>query len=75
MVKKKVQAGWSECRQVSGVICLTRIAARVKEKLDKVVVRPADMYGLETLTLTKKRSFSLEMTRMKKIRNEYISLG
>lgn len=56
-MKKRLQAGWSECRQVSGVICLTRTAARVKEKLYKIVVRPAVMYGLETLTQTKKELF------------------
>lgn len=31
-----------------------RIAERVNEKFHKMLVRPAVMYGLETLTLTKK---------------------
>ena len=54
-------------------------------KVYKVAVRPAMLYGLETVTLTKRQEtemevaelkkrlrFSLGATRMDKIRNEYI---
>lgn len=37
-------SGW---RQVSGVIGDRSIAARVKKKVYKILVRPAIMYGLE----------------------------
>lgn len=43
--RRMVQAGW---RRVSGDICDKRIAARVKEEVYKVTVRPAVMYGFET---------------------------
>ena len=66
------------------MICDRRVAARVKGKVYKVSVRPAMLYGLETVALTKRQDaemkvaelkmlrFSLGVTRMDKIRNEYI---
>ena len=83
-VKKRVQAGWNGWRRMSGVICDRRVPATVKGKVYKVTVRPAMLYGLETVALTKKQEaemevaelkmlrFSLGVTRMDKIRNEYI---
>ena len=65
-------------------MCDKRIAPRVKGKIYKVAVRPAMIYGLETLALTKKQTekletaemsilrFSLGMTRLDKIRNTMI---
>ena len=78
-VKKRVQAGWNGWRRMSGVICDRRVSARVKGK-----VRPAMLYGVETVALTKGQEaemevaelkmlrFSLGVTRMDTIRNEYI---
>ena len=81
-VKKRVQAGWNGCRIMSGVICDMRVPARVKGKVYKVAVRPAMLYGLETVALMKRQEaevaelkmlrFSLGVTRMDRIRNEYI---
>ena len=83
-VKKRVQAGWNGWRIMSGVICDRRVSARVKGKVYRVAVRPAMLYGLETVALTKRQEaemevaelkmlrFSLGVTRMDKIRNEYI---
>ena len=83
-VKKRVQAGWNGWRRMSGVICDRRVPARVKGKVYRVAVRPAMLYGLETVALTKRQEaemevselkmlrFSLGVTRMDKIRNEYI---
>ena len=71
-------------RRISGVICERRVPARVKGKVYKVAVRPAMLYGLETVALTKRQEaemevaelkmlrFSLGVTRLDKIRNEYI---
>ena len=69
---------------MSGVICDRRVPARVKGKVYKVAVRPAMLYGLETVALTKRQEaemevaelkmlrFSLGVTRMDMIRNRYI---
>ena len=83
-VKKRVQAGWNGWRKESGVICDNRLQARVKGKVYSSVVRPAMVYGLETVAVKKKQVEEIEVAEMKmlrfaigvmrkdKIRNEYI---
>ncbi|KAK3558413.1 hypothetical protein QTP86_018017, partial [Hemibagrus guttatus] len=83
-VKKRVQAGWNGWRKVSGVLCDQKISARIKGKVYRTVVRPAMLYGLETVSLKKRQEselevaelkmlrFSLGVTRLDRIRNEYI---
>ena len=72
---------------MSGVICDKRVPARVEGKVYKVTVRPAMLYMLETVALTKRQEAEMEMTelkmlrlssgvtRMDNIRNEYVSTG
>ncbi|XP_051781188.1 uncharacterized protein LOC127527216, partial [Erpetoichthys calabaricus] len=83
-VRKRVQAGWNGWRRVSGVICDRWISAGVKGKVYRTVVRLAMLFGLETVALTRKQEtelevaelkmlrFALGVTRMDRIRNEYI---
>ncbi|KAI5099908.1 hypothetical protein C0J45_10460, partial [Silurus meridionalis] len=84
-VKKRVQAGWSGWRRViAGVICDRRVSPRVKGKVYRTVVRPAMLYSLETVALSKRQEvelevaelkmlrFSLEVTRMDRIKNKFI---
>ena len=82
-VKKRVQAGWNGWRRMSGVICDRRVPARVKGKVCRVAVRPAMLNGLETVALMIRQEAEMEVaklkmlrfslvTRMDKIRNEYI---
>ncbi|KAK3572671.1 hypothetical protein QTP86_004033 [Hemibagrus guttatus] len=83
-VKKRVQAGWNGWRKVSGVLCERKISARIKGKVYRTVVRLAMLYGLETVSLRKRQEselevaelkmlrFSLGVTRLDRIRNEYI---
>ncbi|KAK3567214.1 hypothetical protein QTP86_013468 [Hemibagrus guttatus] len=83
-VKKRVQAGWNGWRKVSGVLYDQKISARIKGKVYRTVVRPAMLYGLETVSLRKRQEselevaelkmlrFSLGVTRLDRIRNEYI---
>ncbi|KAK3546076.1 hypothetical protein QTP70_020445 [Hemibagrus guttatus] len=83
-VKKRVQAGWNGWRKVSGVLCDQKISARIKGKVYRTVVRPAMLYGLETVSLRKRQEselevaelkmlrFTLGVTRLDRIRNEYI---
>ena len=67
-VKKTVQAGWNGWRRVSGVICDNRLPARVKGKVYSSVVRPAMVYGLETVAVTKKQVEEMEVAKMKMLR-------
>ncbi|KAK3562891.1 hypothetical protein QTP86_011127 [Hemibagrus guttatus] len=83
-VKKRVQEGWNGWRKLSGVLCDRKISARIKGKVYRTVVRPAMLYGLETVSLRKRQEselevaelkmlrFSLGVTRLDRIRNEYI---
>ena len=83
-VKRRVQAGWNGWRKVSRVIRDRRLPARVKGKVYSSVVKPAVVYGLETVAVTKKQVEELEIAEMKilrfamgvkrkdKIRNEHI---
>ena len=50
-----MQAGWNGWIRVLGVTCNKRLPARVKGKVYSSVVRPAMVYGLETVAVTKKQ--------------------
>ena len=79
-----MQAGWNGWRKVSGVIWDRRLPASVKGKVYSSVVRPAMVYRLETVAVTKKQveemevaeikmlRFAMGVTRKNKISNEYI---
>ncbi|KAK3517427.1 hypothetical protein QTP70_010672 [Hemibagrus guttatus] len=83
-VKKRVQAAWNGWRKVWGVLCERKISARIKGKVYRTVVRAAMLYGLETVSLRKRQEselevaelkmlrFSLGVTRLDRVRNEYI---
>ncbi|KAK3519927.1 hypothetical protein QTP70_007771, partial [Hemibagrus guttatus] len=83
-VKKRVQPGWNGWRKVSGVLCDQKISARIKGKVYRTVLRAAMLCGLETVSLRKRQEselevaelkmlrFSLGVTRLDRIRNEYI---
>ena len=69
---------------MSGVISDRRVHANIKGKVYKTAVRPAMLYGLETVGLTKRQEAELEVaelkmlrsslgvTRLDKVRNEHI---
>ncbi|KAK3554237.1 hypothetical protein QTP70_020097 [Hemibagrus guttatus] len=82
--EKRVQAVWNGWRKVSGVLCDRKISVRIKGKVYKTVVRLAMLFGLEIVSLRKRQEselevaelkmlrFSLGVTRLDRIRNEYI---
>ena len=67
-VKKRVQAGWNGWRRMSGVICDRRVPATVKRNVYRVAVRPAMLYGLETVALTKRQEAEMEVAELKMLR-------
>lgn len=67
-VKRRIQAGWNGWRRVTGVICDRKISPKVKGKIYKTVVRPALLYGLETVATTKKQEAELEVAEMRVLR-------
>ena len=80
----RIQSGWKNWKDVSGVLCDRKISTRVKGKVYKTVVKPAMMYGAEKWPINKAQGQRLNMaemrmlrwmygiTRMDKIRNERI---
>ncbi|KAK3546297.1 hypothetical protein QTP70_025706 [Hemibagrus guttatus] len=70
-VKKRVQAGWNGWRKVSGVLCDQKISARIKGKVYRTVVRPAMLYGLETVSLRKRQESELEVVELKMLRGRH----
>ncbi|KAK3521712.1 hypothetical protein QTP70_015816, partial [Hemibagrus guttatus] len=72
-VKKRVQAGWNGWRKVSGVLCDRKISARIKRKVYRTVVRPAMLYGLETVSLRKRQESELEVAELKMLRLSFYS--
>ena len=85
-INHRVQSGWVNWRNASGVLCDKKISARVKGKVYKSLVRPAMMYGSEAWPIKKvheKKQDVAEMrmlrwmcgvTRHDRIRNERIRL-
>ena len=69
---------------MSGVLCDRKLSAWVKGKMYKSVVRPAMLYGMETVAVTERQvgkmevaelkmvRWALGVTRKDKIRNEYV---
>ena len=51
-VRRRIQAGWMNWKKVSGVLCDRKLSARVKGKMYRSVVRPAMLYGMETMAVT-----------------------
>ncbi|KAK3553642.1 hypothetical protein QTP70_006763 [Hemibagrus guttatus] len=73
-VKKRVQAGWNGWRKVSGVLCERKICdRRIKGKVYRTVVRPAMLYGLETVSLRKRQESELEVAELKMLRSSSVS--
>ena len=69
---------------MSGVLCDRKLSARVEGKMYKNVVRPAMLYGMETVAVMERQMgkmevaelkmvrWALEVTRKEDIRNEYM---
>ena len=49
---------------MSGVICGRGVPARVKGKVYTVALRPAMLYGLETVALTKRQEAEFEVAEL-----------
>ena len=83
-VRRRIQAGCMSWRKVSGVLCDRKLSAKIKGKMNKSVVRPTMLYGMETVVVTERQMkkmkvaelkmvrWALGVTRKDKIRNEYV---
>ena len=48
-------------RKVSGVVCDRKLSAKVKGKMYQSVIRPALLYGMETVVMTEKQVEKMEV--------------
>ena len=65
-VAKRVQAGWGGAwRKITRVMCDGRVSAKMKERLYKMIVRPAMLYGMEAVAVTKRQEDRIEVAEMK----------
>ena len=53
---------------MSGVLCDKRVPPHVKGKINKMIVQPAMLYGMETVPVTSSHVKKLEVTEMKMCR-------
>ena len=67
-VKRRIQAGWISWKKLSGVLCDRKLLARVKGKMYKSVVRPAMLYGMETVAVTEKQVAKMEVAELKLVK-------
>ena len=67
-VRRRIQAGWMSWKKVSGVLCDRKLSARVKGKMYKNVVRPAMLYGIETVAVTERQVGKMEVAELKKVK-------
>ena len=63
-VRRRIQAGWMSWKKVSGVLCDRKLSATVKGKMHKSVVRPAMLYGMETVAVTERQLGKMENGEM-----------
>ena len=55
-------------KKVFGVLCDRKLSARVKGKMYKNVVRPAMLYGMETVAVTERQKEKMEVAELKKVK-------
>ena len=67
-VTRRIQAGWKNWREVSGVLCDRRMPVKLKGKVYKTVVRPAMMYGMEATPIKKVNEKRMNVVEMKMLR-------
>ena len=65
---RRIQAGWMSWRKVSGVLCDRKLSAKIKGEMYKSVVRPAMLYGMETVAVTERQMGKMEVAELKMVR-------
>ena len=67
-INKRTQCGWNNRRKMSGVLCDKRLPPHVKGKVNRMMVQPAMLYGMETVPVTSSHVKKLEGTEIKMCR-------
>ena len=64
-VAKRIQAGWGAWRKVTGIMCERKVLAAVKGRMYKTMIRPAMLYGMEAVAVTKGQERKMEVAEVK----------
>ena len=64
-VRRRIQAGLMSWKKVSGVPYDRKLSARVKGKMYKSVVRPAMLYGMQTVALSERQVGKIKVAELK----------
>ena len=67
-INRRTQCGWNDWRTMSDVLCDKRVPSHDKEKINKMIVQPGMLYGMETVPMTSSKVKTLEVTEMKMCR-------
>ena len=67
-IAKRIQAGRGAWKRIAGVMCDRKVSGTMKGQLYKTMVRPAMMYGIETLAVTKAQERKMQVAEMKMLR-------
>ena len=67
-VTRRIQAGWKNWREVSGVLCDRRMPVKLKGKVYKRVVWPAMIYGMEATPIKKVKEKRMNVAEIKMLR-------
>ena len=68
-VRRRIQERWIIWKKLSGVLCDRKLSASVKGKMYKSVVRPAMLYGVETVAVTERQVGKMEIAELKMVRS------
>ena len=67
-INHRIQSGWKNWKNMTGVLCDRRINVKLKGKVYKTAVRPAMLYGAETWASKKAQESKLNVAEMKMLR-------
>lgn len=67
-VTHRINTGWMKWRELTGVLCDSKMPVRIKGKVYKTAVRPAMMHGAECWPLKKQQENKVHCAEMKMLR-------
>src|SRR3984885_572296 len=67
-IRNRIKIAWQKWRELTGVLCDTKMPIRLKGKIYKTMIRPVMLYGAEAWAMTRREEEILERAEMKMLR-------
>ena len=64
-VDKRIQARWIAWRKITGLLCDRKVPVGLNGRIKKIMVRPAMLYGKETVAVTKGQGRKMDVVEMR----------